>query len=214
MKTAIVGAILLLASPVAAQDAAEVLARAERAYERLTSLEAAFVQTIVNPMLGGPETSTGVLYLRPPSEFAMRFRDPEGDRIVVDGTWLWTYAPSSVPNQVIKQPIPVGGTATPNLMAQFVQRPLERYQAAYVGQDTIHGELVDLVRLDPKQKGTGFTEAVIAVARRDGLLRRITLREESGQRRTLVFERLKPNHAIANREFSFQVPRGTRVVTP
>jgi outer membrane lipoprotein carrier protein len=200
--------------PVGAQEVLPALTRAEEAYERISSLRAEFVQTIVNPMLGGPEESRGVLYLEPPGRFAMRFEDPSGDRIVVDGTWLWTYAPSSVPNQVIKQPVPAGGTSTPNLLAQFVERPLERYDASGVGVDTIHGQVVDLVRLDPKADDTGFTEAVIAVGRRDGLLWRIALREETGQRRTLIFERIRTDLPIPDGEFSFVPPRGTRVVTP
>jgi chaperone LolA len=207
-------AMVLGAQSVAAQNAVGALNRAEEAYHRLASLQAEFVQTIVNPMLGGPETSRGVLYLEPPGKFAMRFQEPEGDRIVVDGAWLWTYAPSSVPDQVIRQPIPTGGTATPNLMAQFVERPLERYEATYAGTDTLQGHVVDLVRLDPKRDDAGFTHAVIAVGRHDGLLWRIALREETGQRRTLVFERIRTNLTISRREFSFVPPRGTRVITP
>jgi outer membrane lipoprotein carrier protein len=213
------GAVLVLALATApriavTQDAASALARAEAAYRRITTLEAEFTQTIVNPMLGGPERSHGVLYLAPPQRFAMRFEEPDGDRVVVDGTWLWTYAPSSVPDQVIKQPVPQHGTSTPNLMAQFVDRPLERYQATYVGVDTVGGQGVDVVQLVPRHEGTGFTVAVIAVARSDGMLRRIALREESGQRRTLVFERIRVNQPIPERELSFAVPRGARVVTP
>lgn len=207
-------ALALTLPPVGAQEALKALTRAEQTYERISSLRAEFVQTIVNPMLGGPEESRGVLYLQPPRRFAMRFDEPSGDRIVVDGTWLWTYAPSSVPQQVIKQPVPTGGTSTPNLVAQFVERPLERYEARSAGVDTIHGQVVDLVHLDPKFDDTGFTEAVIAVGRIDGLLWRIALREETGQRRTLVFERIRTDLPIPDGEFSFVPPSGTRVVTP
>ncbi|MCH8841319.1 MAG: hypothetical protein IH831_11745, partial [Planctomycetes bacterium] len=62
----------------------------------------------------------GVLFLVPPDRFAMRFEEPEGDRIVADGEWLWAYTPSTVPDQVIRQPIPRFGVATPNLFGQFV----------------------------------------------------------------------------------------------
>lgn len=207
-------AFALAVCPVEAQEALQALTRAEQTYERISSLRAEFLQTIVNPMLGGPEESRGVLYLQPPRRFAMRFDEPSGDRIVVDGTWLWTYAPTSVPDQVIKQPVPTGGTSTPNLVAQFVERPLERYEAKGAGVDTIHGQVVDLVHLDPKSDDTGFTEAVIAVGRRDGLLWRIALREETGQRRTLIFQRIRTNLPIPDGEFSFVPPTGTRVVTP
>jgi outer membrane lipoprotein carrier protein len=204
----------LLASPVSAQDAMSALSRAESSYARLETLQAEFTQTIVNPMLGDPEVTHGTMYLAPPSRFAMRFKEPEGDRIVADGKWLWAYTPSSIPDQVIRQPIPNRGAATPNLLSQFVIRPLEHYRASYLGTDSLHGELVDVVSLTPRREDVPFREAEIAVARSTGLLLRLMVRERSGQRRTLVFQRVRTGLQIAESELSFAVPAGVRVVTP
>ncbi len=195
-----------------AQSVDAALRRAEDAYHGLTTLRAEFTQTLVNPMLGGPEESHGTLFLDPPDRFAMRFANPEGDRIVADGTWLWLYAPSSVPDQVIRQSVPRAGMASPNLMGQFVDRPLERYDAEYLGVDTVAGVEVDRVRLTPKVDGLGFRRAEIAVDRLAGLLRRMVVIEESGQRRTLVFRNIVTGVSIPPAEFRFDVPPGTRVV--
>jgi len=211
---AILGALVLAAPPLSAQSADSVLARAQRAYDGMTTLRAAFSQTLTNPMLGGPEQSRGVLFLQPPGRFAMRFTEPSGDRVVADGQWLWVYTPSSVPDQVIRQPIPTSGANTPNLFAQFVDQPLERYRASYVGSDTVAAEPVDLVRLVPKGDDAPFREAVIGISRRDGWMRRLSLVEESGQRRVLTFQRLDINQLIPPGELRFSVPRGTRVITP
>jgi len=211
---AILGALVLAAPPLSAQSADSVLARAQRAYDGMTTLRAAFSQTLTNPMLGGPEQSRGVLFLQPPGRFAMRFSEPSGDRVVADGQWLWVYTPSSVPDQVIRQPIPTSGANTPNLFAQFVDQPLERYRASYVGSDTVAAEPVDLVRLVPKGDDAPFREAVIGISRRDGWMRRLSLVEESGQRRVLTFQRLDINQLIPPGELRFSVPRGTRVITP
>ena len=211
---AILGALVLAAPPLSAQSADSVLARAQRAYDGMTTLRAAFSQTLTNPMLGGPEQSRGVLFLQPPGRFAMRFSEPSGDRVVADGQWLWVYTPSSMPDQVIRQPIPTSGANTPNLFAQFVDRPLERYRASYVGSDTVAAEPVDLVRLVPKGDDAPFREAVIGISRRDGWMRRLSLVEESGQRRVLTFQRLDINQLIPPGELRFTVPRGTRVITP
>jgi outer membrane lipoprotein carrier protein len=205
--------LLCWSTPVAAQDAVAALQRAESAYRRITTLQADFTQTIENPMLGAPEQSRGTLFLEPPNRFAMRFADPEGDRIVADGTWLWLYAPSSVPDQVIRQPVPRGGMTTPNLMGQFAERPLERYEARYVAADTIGGVAVDVVALRPKVEGMGFRSAEIAVAG-DGMFRRIAMVEESGQRRTLVFSGIRTGVSIPASEFRFEPGPGVRVVTP
>lgn len=213
MRLTPLAAAIVAAAPLAAQSADPALARAQQAYDEMRTLRAEFEQTIINPMLGGPERSRGVLFLEPPGRFAMRFIEPRGDRIVADGRWLWIYAPSSVPDQVIRQDIPTTGATTPNLFAQFVDRPLERYRATYLGADTIGTEGVDLVKLVPREKGQPFREAVIAVGQ-DGWLRRLSLVEASGQRRELVFTALAANHPIPRAEFIFEAPKGARVVTP
>ncbi len=206
---------LSVAAPrLQAQDAATTLARAEQAYRNLTTFTADFEQTLVNPMLGGPETTSGALFLEPPGRFAMRWTDPDGERVVADGEWLWAFAPSSVPDQVIRQPIPQSGPSSPQLMAQFVDRPEERYVATYVGEVLVKGELTDVLHLAPRREGLPFSEAEIAVGRRDGLLRRITVTEVSGQKRTLVLSGIGVNVSIPESELEFEVPSGVRIVTP
>jgi outer membrane lipoprotein carrier protein len=196
------------------QDAAvAALQRAERTYERLTTLRGEFVQTLENPMLG-EEQAVGVLFLAPPNRFAMRFSDPAGDRIVLDGQWLWLYAPSSVPDQVIRQPVPRRGAASPNLIGQFADRPLERYDAEFLRTEALGpGATVDVIRLRPKRDDVGFRWAEVSITR-DGMFSRIVVLEESGQRRTLVFHNLQTDVSIPEVELTFTPPRGTRVIVP
>jgi len=201
-------------TPLFAQDAPSALARAERAYASIRSLRAEFGQILSNPMLGDPEASSGTLYLVKPDKFAMRFDKPAGDRIVADGTWLWAYTPSTVKDQVIRQPVPTSGAATPNLFAQFVERPLERYDVTYVGRDTVAGDPVESVTLVPKRPDLGFRRATVAISEQTGWIRRLTLIEDSGQRRTLVLTAITPDAAVPAAEVTFTPPKGTKIVTP
>lgn len=195
------------------QDAATALGRAERAYRALTTLQADFEQTLENPMLG-EERARGTVFLAPPNRFAMRFHEPAGDRIVLDGRWVWLYAPSSVPDQVIRQPVPAQGAVSPNLIGQFADRPLERYDAEFLRSESPGpGERLDVVRLVPKRADLGFRRAEVAI-RADGTFGRIMVVEESGQRRTLVFHNIRTDVAIPEAELSFTPPPGTRVVVP
>jgi outer membrane lipoprotein carrier protein len=203
--------IALSAVPAKAQTATEILATAGATYGTIETLQAEFTQMLVNPMMGD-ETTTGTLYLSPPHRFSMRFSEPEGDRIVADGEWLWLYTPSTTPNQVIRQSIPEMGPATPNLFGQFVDNPLERYNATYVGVDSAAGYPVQNVRLVPRVDGIPFRNVVISLSA-DGMLRKVNIVEDSGQRRTLVFDSIVVNAQIPEEELSFRVPRGTRVVT-
>jgi outer membrane lipoprotein carrier protein len=206
--------LLWASSPSQAQDVVAVLSAAEKAYHAATSFRAEFTQTIENPMLGAPEQSRGTMYLNPPDRFAMRFSDPKGDRIVADGRWLWLFTPSTAPDQVIRQDIPKGGAVTPNFFAQFVDRPLERYRATLIGKDSVGNTAVDVVRLVPRFDDQPFRDAVIAIGRKDGLLRRVALTEETGQKRLIVLPAPEAGIAIPPEEFQFRTPKGVKVVTP
>jgi outer membrane lipoprotein carrier protein len=202
-------ALLLLA---ALQDPGPVLDRASAAYQTIQTLSAEFTQVIANPLLGAPDTTRGKLYQMRPSRFAMRFTHPRGDRIVADGSHLWLYTPSTTPGQVIRTAIPSAGTTGPNLIAQFVERPRERYRARYVRADSVGGRMTDVVALVPRAADVPYSEAVVWIDRTDGLVRRIEIEETSGQHRTLVLDKLAVNRGVPGREFTFSPPAGLRVV--
>jgi len=204
---------LSLPISIAGQEAARVLDGAGAAYRRIHTLEVEFEQVIDNPMVGGRDVAHGRLYLRTPDRFAMRFSDPEGDLIVADGEWLWLFAPSSTPDQVMRAPVPESGAATPNLFAQFVDRPERRYDATFLDSVALEGRTVDRVRLVPRVEGLAFREAVITVSREDGLIRVLDLTEDTGQRRTLRFTHFLLNRPIDPSIFAFHPPRGVRVVS-
>ena len=195
-----------------APDPWPVLDHASQTYQTITTLSADFVQVIVNPMIGTPDTTRGKLYQMRPSRFAMRFTEPKGDRIVADGRYLWLYTPSTVPGQVIRSRIPEVGTTGPNLIGQFVERPRQRYDARYLRADSLPGGMADVVALVPKARDQPYSEARIWVDRNNGLVRRIEIAETSGQQRTVILGNLKVNGGAPGREFTFAPPGGVRVV--
>jgi outer membrane lipoprotein carrier protein len=137
--------IALSATALAAQDPGPILERAGAAYRTVSTLSADFVQVVVNPLLGTPDTTYGTLYLMRPNHFAMRFIAAKGDRIVADGRHLWLYTPSTTPGQVLRRPIPESGGLGPNLMGQFVERPTERYHARYLRADSLGPPVMGLL---------------------------------------------------------------------
>src|SRR5439155_375115 len=147
----ITAVVLLSGGPAVRQsdDPWPVLDRASQTYQTISTLSADFVQIVVNPLIGSPDTTRGKLYQMRPSRFAMRFTAPKGDRIVADGRYLWLYTPSTAPGQVIRSRIPAVGTTGPNLIGQFVERPRERYSARYLRADSLGGTMVDVVALSP-----------------------------------------------------------------
>jgi outer membrane lipoprotein carrier protein len=204
-------ATMLLSTPATAQEAGPVLERAARTYRGLSALQADFRQVVANEMIGTFE-SRGTLAQAGASRLSMRFSDPPGEAIVIDGTSIWIYAPSTTPGQVIRTPIAKAQGYGVNLLAWLLDRPAERYYATYLRGDRIGNTAVDVVRLTPKTKDLPFTQATLWLAQSDALPRRLEVVETSGNRRTLSLSKLRPNAKLPAGTFSFNPPRGVRVV--
>lgn len=204
--------LAVLAMPAAAQDAAGIVGRSSRVYRSLASLKADFVQVIDNPMIDSAE-SRGTLIQSGPAKLAMRFSDPPGEAIVIDGEHVWVYTPSTVPDQVIRMPLPSGGPVYGyNILAWLLDRPAERYEASYLRRDKLDGRDVDVVQLVPAVPDLPFERAVLWLDRGDGLPRRLEILEPSGATRTLTLTKVRANERVTDRTFRFEVPKGARVV--
>jgi outer membrane lipoprotein carrier protein len=213
MRTILYLAVTLgAAAPASAQDARETIGRAARVYRSLSSLRADFVQVIDNPMIDSAE-SRGTLVQAGPAKLSMRFTDPSGEAIVIDGKHVWVYTPSTVPGQVIRMAVPSGGPAYGyNLLAWFLDRPAERYDPSYVRTERVGGRTTDVVQLIPAVPDLPFTKAIIWLDRGNALPRRLEIHETSGATRTLDLSRIRVNESIPRDTFVFKVPSGVRVV--
>jgi outer membrane lipoprotein carrier protein len=197
---------------VAQQDARALVSRASAAYRGLQSLRADFDQLIQNPMIGD-QPSKGTLIQSGQARLAMRFSEPEGEAIVIDGEYIWVYTPSTTPGQVLRMPLPSGGPVYGyNLIAWLLDKPHERYQSAFIRNDRVEGRSVAVVEMIPTVPDMPFTRAVVWLDRTDGLPRRIEIEEANGQQRTLTLRNLRVNVPIRDDTFRFQVPSGVKVI--
>jgi outer membrane lipoprotein-sorting protein len=203
---------VLAPPPVQAQDAQSIVGRSSRVYRSLASLSADFVQIIDNPMIDSAE-SKGTLIQAGPSRLSMRFSDPPGEAVVIDGRHVWVYTPSTVPDQVLRLAVPSGGPVYGyNLLAWLLDRPAERYTAKYLRQEQVGNRTLDVIELTPAVPDLPFDQAVIWLDREDALPRRLEITEKSGALRTLSLSKLRVNRKVPDSTFEFQVPSGVRVV--
>jgi outer membrane lipoprotein carrier protein len=194
------------------QDAQGIVGRSSRVYRSLSSLKADFVQVIDNPMIDSAE-SRGTLVQAGNDKLAMRFSDPPGEAIVIDGQHVWVYTPSTTPGQVIRMAVPSGGPVYGyNMLAWLLDRPAERYKATYVRPDRLNGRAVDVVELVPAVPDLPFERAIVWLDKEDGLPRRLEITEHSGATRTLTLSKMRVNQSVSDRTFAFDVPSGVRVV--
>jgi outer membrane lipoprotein carrier protein len=213
MNASLYGLLVLFAAvPLQAQDANAIIGRAARVYRSLGSLQADFVQVINNPMIDSAE-SKGTLAQAGPDKLAMRFTDPAGEAIVIDGKHVWVYTPSTVPGQVVRMGIPSGGPAYGyNLLAWLLDRPQERYKASHFRSESVNGRMSDVIELVPAVPDLPFEKARIWIDQESALPRRLEIHESSGATRILNLSRIRINRQLPQQTFIFNVPKGARVV--
>lgn len=211
-------ALAVLAAPAAAQGTAQrptaeqAIVRAARVYQGLSSFQADFRQRLDDPMMDHPE-SRGRLYQSGPSRFAMRFTDPAGGAIVMDGTAVWVYLPDDAPDQVLKYPPPGGNSYQQNPLGYLLDRPTEKYRSTWLREEPIEGKLADVLLLEPLRGDLGFRRATIWLDRDSGLPRKVEL-DERLLVRTLTLSRVRTNGTVPASTYVFRVPDGVRVVEP
>lgn len=188
-----------------------VLLRASAAYEKVRSLQAAFVQRVENPLLRTKTTSRGTLYQRRPDRFLMKFTEPEGDLILSDGQYFWIYYPSVDRRQVIRSPAAAGGAGGVDLQAQFLGDPIRRFASTLEGKDTVQGRGAYVLTLVPREP-VGYRKLKVWVDERDYLVRRFELTEESGKVQEFELHDLRINGTLADDLFRFTPPPDAHIV--
>ena len=203
--------VTTLASQSVAQDAEAIAVKAGRTFRGLSSFKASFEQVIEDRMIG-TQNSKGDLTQAGNARLAMRFSDPKGDLVLLDGTSVWIYTPSTTPGQVIRMAIPTDPVYGPNVLSRILDKPTERYQVTLVREEIVEGKPADVVEFVPTTEDPLFSKAVIWIERGTSLPRRLELDERTGVHRTLILSRLRTNVPVGRNEFVFQVPDGVRVV--
>lgn len=193
-----------------ATDATSVLARAEKAYDAVRSLQADFVQDLTVPLLDQTQRSRGTMYHRRPDRFLMKFSDPAGDVVVADGKYLWLYYPSTDRKQVIRTTLEAGGHEV-DLQREFLSNPTARFRATLDGTESVGGRSADLLTLLPRQSSSPYRKIRLWVDRRDALVRRFEITEQNGTVRRLELRNLQANVTLPDRLFTFAPPAGAQV---
>jgi outer membrane lipoprotein carrier protein len=209
-------AALLLSAPEPAQQpssAQSTVRRAVDAWRSVKTVRATFDQSIRNSLTGTTARATGDYQQQRPGKLAVRFRDPSGDQIVSDGVFIWLYLPSSAPGQVIKRPLGGEGTGTVDLTGEFLDAPLEKYDLADAGSESLEGRGTRIIRLTPKPGVSArFMSARVWIDDTDSLIRQFEVLEVNGVTRRVHISSLAINTPVDEAAFRFSVPNGVRVV--
>lgn len=213
---AVAAAVLTLPGGAASADAQEsralsLLEAASARYQETSSLCADFSQTLSVPLLGQERSGRGRLCQTQPNLFAMRFEEPAGDVVVVDGTHVWIYYKSTDPGTVIRLPMAdaPGGF---DFHREFLDRPAEKYRATYEGTERVAGRETHRIRLVPRARGS-YRAAVVWIDAQDRLLRQVRVEEENESVRTVTLSAVSLEPSIPQGWFTFTPPPGAQIIS-
>lgn len=198
-------------SDASAQDKGlEVIDQAAVRYRDVEKLCADFTQHLYVPLLGSERTGTGRLCQAKPNLFAMRFDNPEGDLIVVDGMFAWVYFPSNDEKTVLKTSADrsAGGR---DFHREFLENPSAKYEITYESAEDVDKWSTHRLRMVPKRT-MSYRFATIWIDRGAPVLRRIQMEEANGNVRTITMENVEFKADPGSDFFTFTPPSGALVM--
>jgi outer membrane lipoprotein-sorting protein len=193
-----------------AQEALPILERASERYAALDGFCADFRQELNVALLRQTTVSRGELCQRPPGRFEMRFTDPEGDRIVADGTHIWIYFPSTDPGQAFQIRAP-GAQGRFDFHSEFLSEPGRRYRSTLEGREEVDGRTAHRILLEPREPSP-YARVRVWVDAENHLVRRMEIHEEGETVRLLDFRNIRLNPELEADRFAFDPPPGVQVI--
>lgn len=178
-------------------------------YRALTGLKVKFTQNITSTLTGSVGESKGELLRSSPSLYSINFSDPDTDRIVSDGKYLWVYLPSSAPNQVIRVELKKG--SAPNIADPIDMLFGEGAQDFRVSKLKSQGKTA-VIRLAPVERGNQLRSATIWIEEGARFPSKIETVEASGIKRTIQITAFTPNVKLPASAFKFVPAKGVRVI--
>lgn len=185
-----------------AADSAQLLAKKLGAYQ---SLEADFVQYLLDASGSRLQETRGTMQLRQPNRFYWQTEDPFAQTIVSDGQQVWIYDPDL--EQVTLQLLDTRSTATPALLLSGDNQAIGDQFNVLLFEGANGLEQFDLKPKDPDS-----LYANIRLYFHDSELTQMQVVDTLEQKTAMHFQNLQANPAIPMQRFTFDVPADTDVI--
>ena len=198
------------ASSGGTRDPMRIIESSAARYQKLDGLCADFEQVVKVTLLRREVASRGRLCQRRPNLFSMRFSQPEGDLIVADGEFTWSYMPSAQKDQVLRFRLGRGAENF-NFHEEFLSAPGEKYTPSYEGEEEVNGHATYRISLLPK-RSADYKKVLLWLDKEGGLIRRAEITQENGSIRLITLSKMELNPKMEADVFRFSPPPGARVI--
>ena len=190
-------------------DPAAAVASLQARYAAVESVTADFEQTYHAP--GIEQTESGVLFMKKPGLMRWEYREPEEKLFVADGRDSYLYVPADRQVMVRRfSPEELHSTPLQFLLgrgdiAQSYEVSWEKnFQQRAAGTLALH--------LTPRRPEAEYAYLVLEFEQRIFDLRRILVKELTGNTSEFFLTNLKTNVRLADNLFQFKIPKGVEVV--
>jgi outer membrane lipoprotein carrier protein len=202
----------LLAAVALAQGpnrpAGEAARLIQQKYDKVRDFTADFTQTYQGGVLRKTSTEKGTLQVKKPGRMRWEYTSPEQKLFVSDGQKIYSYIPAD--RQVIVSSVPTDDRATTAVLFLVGKGDLARdfnvSYAAAAAPDTI------ALKRDPKSRQADYDWLELVVDRESLQIRTLIAAEREGGRSTFQFSNYRENTGLADKIFTFKIPRGVDVV--
>lgn len=202
-----------LATAQPAADSAAELARAlQRKYEGIRDFSTDFEHTYRGGVLRRQLTERGQLLIKKPGRMRWEYTTPERKLFVSDGVQIYSYIPAD--KQVIVSRVPEDDMATTPAMFLAGKGDLGRdFTPSFADLPAGMPSGARGLKLVPRTPQTDYDWLVVAVDPETLALRGLVAVDAQGGTSSFTFSNMKENIGLADKPFTFDIPRGVDVVT-
>ena len=210
---ALLGVVLASTRPASAGVTPQQLAESlQRKYDSVRDFTADFVHTYRGGVLRKQAVERGRVLIKKPGKMRWDYAEPERKQFVSDGVKVYSYLP--LDSQVIVSSIAAEDAASTPALFLAGQGHLTRdFWPSLVEAPAglAAGSLA--LKLVPKQAQRDYESLILVVDPATLDLRGLMTTDAQGGTSTLAFTHLRQNVGLADKEFTFRIPRGVDVIT-
>ena len=208
---ALVLAAIVAAAP-ADQTASELASALQKKIDAVKDFSTDFTHAYQGGVLHKQITERGRLIVKKPGKMRWDYTAPEQKQFVSDGVKMYSYIPED--KQVIVASVPPEDQATTPTLFLAGKGSLTRdFTASLVDAPAGMPAGTRGLKLVPKARQPDYDWLMLVVDSGTLAIRGLQTVDAQGGTSTFSFTNLKENVGIADKEFTFKIPRGVDVIT-
>jgi outer membrane lipoprotein-sorting protein len=204
-----------VASPVDAglelDSAQKWLTRARESTKKTFSIRAKFKQELFHRLKPESQTMYGVAEVRRGGRVRLTYKRPKVCLLISDGQQLWSYDPKS-------QTAILGDPADSLLLRLFgilIGDGAESdFIARHIGGGLSPGVEPAAIELVPRKRDSSVASIVVTLKGKEPQLLRVLIVDHGGTVIRITLSNIQYNVGLPGRLFSFELPKGAKVVHP